>query len=389
MPPFVYAIKDIFGGLFNSEDGKGGGIGNKPTPGASMQWEGKSLDWPSAFRLLTAEHAKIWVLPSGGNACKPVGKGVNKIQVQMSDEEQKFSDLKQMFNRIIRKRNDPNKPSRMFSQESYEKKSSKRHAAAEAVREGTADISQIKQHAVVVECTARNHNASFLAASIASVEGAGSATLADPFFAPAVNARGAVERELARRRIARVEEIKARHVDAISKGLIDATTLASFKLKMEISRILELNIGDTGLTLEELFHDHAVYFGFCSLSDHRLLKEESAFVTDTRRIPAFMHNDGTQISEEEFWALAKVETLFQSHVIALPARLIETELQTIFHDRRTRLWHNRGAGSWYNSARWIDVFTREQRTCTVFVTYVRKSDLQGVKFHSDLPLFAL
>ena len=178
------------------------------------------------------------------------------------------------------------------------------------------------------------------------------------------------------------------HTHTRPLGLIDADTLASFKLELEIARILGLKIGATGLTLEELFQDHAVYFGFCSLSEHRLREEESAFVTDARRIPALKNANGEQFTEDEFWSIAQVEILFQSHVIALPARLIETELQTIFHKRNSRLWHNMGAGSWYNSDRWIDVFTREQRTCTVFVTYMRKSDLHMVKFHEDLPLFA-
>ncbi len=238
-------------------------------------------------------------------------------------------------------------------------------------------------------CTARNHDAAFLVAAIASVEGIQSETLADPFFAPAVKAREREERELARRRVAQVHEVRARHEEAIRKGLIDATTLASFKLELEIDRILGLKIGATGLTLEELFQDHAVYFGFCSLSAHRLREEESAFVTDRKRSPAFKKANGEQFTEEEFWRFAKEEILFQSHVIALPARLIETELQTIFHKCNSRLWHNIGSGSWYNSDRWIEVFTREQRTCTVFVTYVPKSDLQSVKIHPDLPLFAL
>jgi hypothetical protein len=59
--------------------------------------------------------------------------------------------------------------------------------------------------------------------------------------------------------------------------------LACLGIDTEIARILELKIGATGLTLEELFRDHAVYFGFCSLSGHRLREEESAFVTDPRR----------------------------------------------------------------------------------------------------------
>lgn len=58
------------------------------------------------------------------------------------------------------------------------------------------------------------------------------------------------------------------HTHTRPLGLIDADTLASFKLELEIARVLGLKIGATGLTLEELFQDQAVYFGFCSLSEH-------------------------------------------------------------------------------------------------------------------------
>jgi hypothetical protein len=314
--------------------------------------------------------------------------GVNKKKVRMTDEEQQFSDLKQLFNRVVAKYANRDQPPREYAEDAYEKKNLKRQADAAAVKTGTVDIAQAKRHATVQACTARNHDAAFLVAAVASVEGPRSAVIADPFFVPAVNAREAVERELARRRVARVHEVRARHEEAVRKGLIDATTLASFKLESEIARILGLKIGTTGLTLEELFQDHAVYFGFCSLSEHRLREEMSAFVTDQRRTPSFKHVHGEYFTEDEFWRVAEVEILFQSHIVALPARLIETEMQTIFHDRSSRLWHNRGAGSWYGSARWIEVFSREQRTCSVFVTYMRKSDLHMVKFHEDLPLFA-
>lgn len=60
----------------------------------------------------------------------------------------------------------------------------------------------------------------WLCAAIASVEGIRSETLADPFFAPAVKAREVVEQELARRRVARVHEVRARHEEAIRKGVI-------------------------------------------------------------------------------------------------------------------------------------------------------------------------
>jgi hypothetical protein len=147
-------------------------------------------------------------------------------------------------------------------------------------------------------CTARNHDAAFLAATIGSVEGIQCETLADPFFAPAVSTREAVERELARCRVVRVHKVQARHEEAIRRGLIERTALACLGIDTEIARILELKIGATGLTLEELFRDHAVYFGFCSLSGHRLREEESAFVTDPRRNPAFKQANGEYFTEE-------------------------------------------------------------------------------------------
>ena len=99
------------------------------------------------------------------------------------------------------------------------------------------------------------------------------------------------------------------HTHTRPLGLIDADTLASFKLELEIARILGLKIGATGLTLEELFQDHAVYFGFCSLSEHRLREEESAFVTDSRRIPAFK-NAVSGSPRTSFGALLKLKYSF-------------------------------------------------------------------------------
>ena len=224
---------------------------------------------------------------------------------------------------------------------------------------------------------------------IQSVQGKDGPHASDQFFESAIKVRQSVERELARRRVAQVEEVQRRHAEAFSRGLIEITYLASMNIDHEIMRILTKKIGETGLTLEELFPTHAIYFGFCSLSGRRLLEEMSAFVTDMRRNAAFKLDNGEYFTEEEFWRVAQAEILFESHINALPARLIETELQAIFHQQSSRLWYNIGAGSYYQSDRWIEVFTREQRTCTVFVTYVPKSDLQSVKFHPDLPLFAL
>ena len=138
----------------------------------------------------------------------------------MTDEEQQFSDLKQLFTKIVKKNKIPDQAPRKYAEDAYETKSRKRQADAAAVKTGTADIAQTKRHATVQACTARNHDAAFLVAAIASVEGIRSETLADPFFAPAVNAREVVEQELARRRVARVHEVRARHEEAIRKGVI-------------------------------------------------------------------------------------------------------------------------------------------------------------------------
>ncbi len=146
--------------------------------------------------------------------------GVKMKKVIMTDKEQQFSDLKQLFTKIVKKNKIPDQAPRKYAEDAYEKKSRKRQADAAAVKTGTADIAQTKRHATVQACTARNHDAAFLVAAIASVEGIRSETLADPFFAPAVKAREVVEQELARRRVARVHEVRARHEEAIRKGVI-------------------------------------------------------------------------------------------------------------------------------------------------------------------------
>ena len=135
------------------------------------------------------------------------------------------------------------------------------------------------------------------------------------------------------------------------------------------------------------FEEYAVYFGFTSLSGAQQEFEHSAFVTDPKRAAAFKHANGDRFTESYFWNLAKSQVLFQSHVRAYPARRIETELQTNFHDEPHRLWHIIGAGSYYSSEKWIKTFEEEQRICSVFVTYVKLSDLKNVQFHHNLPLF--
>jgi hypothetical protein len=87
-----------------------------------------------------------------------------------------------------------------------------------------------------------------------------------------------------------------------------------------------MKIGETGLTLEELFPAHAIYFGFCSISGHRLLEEMSAFVTDGRRNAAFKLANGEYFTEEEFWRVAKAEILLESHIYALPALKLSYKL---------------------------------------------------------------
>ena len=119
-------------------------------------------------------------------------------KVVMSDKEQQFSDLKQLFTKICKPAQASDLP-RIYADDAYAKKSIKRQATAAAIEAGTADSSQLKRHSVVQACTARNHDAAFLVATIASVEGPSSAIFSVPFFTPAVNARQSVETELARR----------------------------------------------------------------------------------------------------------------------------------------------------------------------------------------------
>ena len=173
------------------------------------------------------------------------------------------------------------------------------------------------------------------------------------------------------RRSKTVQDVEARLVKAVELGLIDKT--AAFDedgLFREISKILDMKIADENKTLDELFEEHAFYFGFTSLSGEQEEFEKAAFVIDTHRNAAFKHSNGDHFRAADFWKIAKTQVLFQSHVHAFPARRIETELQTVFLEQRNRLWHNAGSGSYYSSEHWLKIFEEEQRTCTVFVTYV-------------------
>ena len=70
----------------------------------------------------------------------------------MTDEEQQFSDLKQLFNKIVRKKENLDRAPREYAEDAYDKKSRKRQADAAAVKTGTADIAQTKRHATVQAC---------------------------------------------------------------------------------------------------------------------------------------------------------------------------------------------------------------------------------------------
>ena len=78
----------------------------------------------------------------------------------MSDKEQQFSDLKQLFTKICKPAQASDLP-RIYADDAYAKKSIKRQATAAAIEAGTADSSQLKRHSVVQACTARNHDAAF------------------------------------------------------------------------------------------------------------------------------------------------------------------------------------------------------------------------------------
>ena len=87
----------------------------------------------------------------------------------MTDEEQQFSDLKQLFNKIVPKKKNLDRAPREYAEDAYDKKSRKRQADAEAVKNGTADASQQKRQKTVQDCTRRNHEASFLVGVIQNV----------------------------------------------------------------------------------------------------------------------------------------------------------------------------------------------------------------------------
>jgi hypothetical protein len=167
-----------------------------------------------------------------------------------------------------------------------------------------------------------------------------------------LRARRAQVEENDRKRSKTVEDIEARLVRAVELGLINRT--AAFEedgLVQEISKILDMKIANENKTLDELFEEHAIYFGFTSLSGEQEEFEKAAFVIDTHRNAAFKHSNGDHFRAADFWKIAKTQVLFQSHVHAFPARRIETELQTVFLNQRNRLWHNAGSGSYYSSER--------------------------------------
>ena len=134
MEPLVRAIKSTFGCLFNSREGMGGGAGKKPTAGALMAWEGQILSWSESYDLLLETFNILWTPHPSGNSYKTVGKGIKKRKVLMTDKEQNFSDLKQIFNRICK---EPSIKPRVYKEGSYDKKQTKRKGDAEAVRNGT------------------------------------------------------------------------------------------------------------------------------------------------------------------------------------------------------------------------------------------------------------
>jgi len=131
-----------------------------------MAWQGQNLNWSKSYDLLMETHNILWTPHPNGNSYKTVGKGINKRKVLMTDNEQKFSDLKQMFNRICK---EPSVKPRVYKEGSYDKKETKRKGDSEAVKNGTAEASQQKRQKVVQDCTRRNHEASFLVGVIQNV----------------------------------------------------------------------------------------------------------------------------------------------------------------------------------------------------------------------------
>jgi hypothetical protein len=102
--------------------------------------------------------------------------------------------------------------------------------------------------------------------------------IVDPSFDAVLRARRAQVSENARRRAKTVRDVEARLVKAVKLGLIEKT--AAFDadgLFQELSKVLDMKIGTEGKTLEELFKDHGLYFGFTSLSGARLLPSVVVF----------------------------------------------------------------------------------------------------------------
>jgi hypothetical protein len=51
-------------------------------------------------------------------------------KVIVTDEKQQFSDLKQLFNKIVKQNSNSDQPPRKYAEDAYEKKSLKRQADA-------------------------------------------------------------------------------------------------------------------------------------------------------------------------------------------------------------------------------------------------------------------
>ncbi len=337
---------------------------------STMCWQGQVLRYPEAYHLLSDIRKPAYV------RLKPGKVSMNNGKVR-SAEDRLHNSLKGVWNRVVH-------PEAPMDKELKKIKNQARAIKRKSDRSSNAtDDAKDRVHVEKTNKRANLDAAAFGACILMESD----SIIVDPSFDAVLRARRAQVSENARRRAKTVRDVEARLVKAVELGLIEKT--AAFDadgLFQELSKVLDMKIGTEGKTLEELFEDHGLYFGFTSLSGAQEVFEKSAFVTDPKRAAAFKHANGDRFNEADFWKIAETHVLFQSYVRAYPARRIETELQTIFFDPRNRLWHNAGSGSYYSSERWLKLFEEEKRICTVFVTYIKLSESKNLQIHSNLPL---
>ena len=222
-----------------------------------------------------------------------------------SDEDRLHNSTKGVWNRVV---NPPVKIDKAVKKIKNEARANKRKLDRSA--ESTDGAENRK------DVARRNKRANLDAAAFGACLNMESESVIAEFANPAscdavLRARRAQVEENARRRSKTVQDVEARLVKAVELGLIDKT--AAFDedgLFREISKILDMKIADENKTLDELFEEHAFYFGFTSLSGDQEEFEKAAFVIDTHRNAAFKHANGDHFKAADFWKIAKTQVLF-------------------------------------------------------------------------------